>query len=222
MGDYVINWGSVPDWIIAVTAVAAAFFATKNLRYLVAQNKLSKKAQEDSLEIERANLLLKIDENYESDQMAECRNMWEQIRREPEVSDLAGWARYSYTEKDTMTRTSICRYLNNLHDRSATDEDARREYMKITYIVNWLETVGHLCRQKLIPLKDVLNLYDHVAIRTAGYIKDHIDYRVRQELVSSQLLWENAMWLVDEARKHKLERERPAPPAPPVHGLFGT
>ena len=79
-----VNWGSAPDWVVAITAVAGAIFAGRQLLLIGRSDNESAKAHQDQVEIERANLLLRLDEGYEGPALLESRRAWTQLRAKAE------------------------------------------------------------------------------------------------------------------------------------------
>lgn len=55
-------WGTVPAWLAAAIALFASILAIR-------QFKLATKAQQDQVQIARANLMLAIDKTFESDML---------------------------------------------------------------------------------------------------------------------------------------------------------
>ena len=215
-----MDWGSVPAWAAVCTAVVGSGLATRQLQ-------LAARSQEHQVQIARANLLLSIDKNFESDEIYKSRKAIRSLRNRAEK---AIEARDKPTIGSENLRDEIAKQfslgMTKLWDdaRSITDGDvdgasspdiiAIDRYSVLTALPNWIETVGMLCRRNLLPKDDVLDLYDQVVISTMQNFKAHYTVRREQPPYANHRLMENAFWLLEEAIAFKAKRETPLPTSP--------
>lgn len=235
------DWGSAPDWIVAVTAVAVAVYAGAQFRLTrIAQQSAAAdqktavahaasaadqasataKAHAEQVEIARANMLIRLDEQYEGTQLGESRRAWLALRNRTEADVEQRLATHSENEQAVEVCRFISDYLSGLWsqvrhgDESPESQSARAEatnaYAVLMRLPNWFETVGHLCRRNLIPLNDIVDLYDQIVIKTIGYMSEHIERRRKGDIRATSRMLEHATWLLKESERHKQAREVPA------------
>lgn len=87
-------------------------------------------------------------------------------------------------------------------------------YTEIMALPFWMETVGMLGRRGLLPIDDVLDIYDAVVISTMQNFKKHFDRRRTEGTEPNGRFMENAYWLLDEAIAYKAKRDEPLPARP--------
>ena len=78
-------------------------------------------------------------------------------------------------------------------------------------LVNWMETVGMLCKRNLLPTADILDLYDQVIVPTMANFKNHIEFRRKEEPYANPRFMENAFWLHEQAVAYQAKRDRTIP-----------
>ncbi|WP_375397722.1 hypothetical protein [uncultured Sphingomonas sp.] len=85
-----------------------------------------------------------------------------------------------------------------------------------------METVGQLTRRGLLPLEDVLDLYDAAVIGIMRCFKQHIADRSNDGPQRNDRFLENALWLLDAAeQRERTNAERMRRLRAPNHsGLF--
>lgn len=199
---WIFDWGTVPDWIVAILACAAALIAWFQLHAAAV-------AARDQAQIARATLILELDRDYESPEMKESRmalrgvrNEIESLtkRRHPAIDNHALHAEFNanfsqymnllwrdFRQADRAVGNESLTSLLNLHlNNLASDpesiqphERAGIQYLRLTQILGWLERVSHLVHQGLIPKQDIVLLYDALFVEMGKWFEGHI--RVRQE-----------------------------------------
>lgn len=220
-----IDWGSAPDWIVAVTAIVAVVIArgqwsaarAAEQRSAVA-NEQSASAGERTLEIERAAMLRAIDAEFESAEMYSSRKAIRAFRNRIQEK-----MRADHREASEETITKRCaeefsRQLTELWEVAKTFNDvdvdkprshqriALDRYSELMRLVNWFETIGYMCKRGLLPIEDILNIYDAAVIPTMLYMAEHIHKRREERPYPNPRFMEFAMWLAEEAMaqmKHK-------------------
>lgn len=200
--DWIFNWGTLPDWIVAIVACAAAFIAWFHLRAAAS-------ASRDQAEIARATLILELDRDYESSEMKVSRMALRGLRNElesftrrlhPALDNYALhaevnlqfsqymnmlWRDFRQTDRN-VGNESLASLLNLHLDNLAADpnsiqphERAGVQYLRLTQILGWLERVSHLVHQGLIPKQDIVLLYDALFVEMGKWFEGHI--KVRQD-----------------------------------------
>jgi hypothetical protein len=201
-------WGTFADWVIVATAIAAVVFAKGQLE-------TAGVARRDAIELERANLLLRIDEKFEGTELLDSRKAWVALRDRVESEVRTEHMHADDSLQATEAARKLSAALTQMWEaigKAGNDserESATEAYLRLIRLLHWIETVGHLVERNLIPRDDVLDLYDHVVIRTVGYAKAHITYRREIGPVTSKRILEKALWLLDEALRYKAMREEP-------------
>lgn len=205
-----VNWGSIPDWVVAVTAVIGVCVGLIQLHALSATERLS-------VQLARATLLREFDQDFESSEMQESRLkiMLVRSRFEAEVANR----RPQIPDDRQISEVALLfsNYVTSVWEQSRTfdgDPNAAKdksadEYQLLMRLPHWCETVGHLCRRNLVPLEDMLDLYDQMIIMVIGNIRQHIQIRADRPPHKNRRFLENAVWLYEQAKAHKLQRDTP-------------
>lgn len=212
-----LDWGTVPDWVVAITAmfgVGAGLYQLSAIRLTNYQ----------TAQFERAKLLLEFDRDFESLPMTESRQKLLVIRNRFESEVAAPGLHLTAEQQIEEVARRISSYVSDVWRRSRTyDGDAAAdkdsladEYKLIMRVPGWCETLGHQCRRNLLPLGDVLDLYDQLIINTIGNLQHHIKLRSEEGPHKNQRYLENALWLYKEAEAQRAGRTKPivADPSP--------
>lgn len=194
--------GSVSDQVTAATAVITAILVLRQLTGLRDDRKRADEtlraqtAQSRSeAESARANLLLRIDERFSSLALVRSRKRWLELRAECRAEFSAN----GLGNRDAFVRARMIDRIDVIWDAiqdGGTDDfslaSAVRAYDLIMQLANWMEVVGLLVRQGLVPPSDIQLLYRSV-IRSAIYvIEGHVPHR---EPGPNPTSYENAIWL---------------------------
>ena len=230
MTQSALNWGSVPDWIVAITAVFGTVAAVLQLRR-VAQ------ANAGQVNIARAELMLEIDGRFESEHMLESRLAIQTLRNHcerrarqerPDIDGRGMFNRAAELFSEEMTK---------LHKQLRTPDQALpveaslaelpndkggERYFALMRLPYWMETVGELTRAELLPINDVLDLYDAVFDGVLACFERHILYRRETAPLRNDRFLENALWIRHAAIERQDRRSRDAARvrSPRRSGLF--
>lgn len=227
-----IDWGSVADWVTAVAAVVGLTFAALQIRALRVAEQQSAAANDASVQIARATLILSIDREYEGETLAASRKALRALRNRAEdvaASKHPGASHRKLAEEAaqefTRELTAIwaeARKLNetDVEHSNAADRIAADRYAQIMALPYWIETLGMLCQRELLPTDDILDLYDAVIIPTMRNFRDHIGFRREEPPYPNHRFLENAYWLYDRALEFKQQREQPPLHRPVKAGLW--
>lgn len=207
-------WGSIPDWIVAITAIIASAMALVQLRRIIDANAIQAKAHQDQVSIARAELILEIDARFESAEMQESRlairtlrhhcerKARETRRRGAHDGDVATATAMSFSEEMTALFQRFKTPERVADNVEATDIQASPEgerYFLLMRLPYWMESVGELTKSGLLPLEDVLNLYDAAFIGVLGCFEQHIQDRRSDPPLRNERFLENALWLKAQA-----------------------
>ena len=222
---YVIDWGSVPDWIVAATAAFGAGFAIRQLDALKKAEQQSALATEQSaiaidaqVQIARATLILEIDERFESAEMLESRIAIRALRNRAvreaeaalrdganlgEISDktnelFSGYVTKLWREFRTADAKEPALEATKPEDQLA--DVAGAQYSRLTLLLGWMETLGRLTEQNLIPADDMFELYDAVFIQVYGMFERHIADRRTEPPHPNDRWLEKAEWFRNHAK----------------------
>ena len=210
-----LDWGNVPGWIAALTAVIAA---TVGLR----QFRLATRAQIDQVQVARAKLLLEIDANYESADIYRSRKAIRSLRNRSEAIVQKSNSKDKSLEgvkKDVCVEFShqmgeLWKLVKDLDDPDVEKQDsaarlASDRYAELMSLPYWIETVGMLCNRNLLPTDDVLDLYDQVIITTMSSFAIHIERRRQEGPFVNPRFLANASWMLEQALVYKSNRDSP-------------
>jgi hypothetical protein len=214
-----INWGSVPDWVIVITAIFGVAFGRHQLLALrraeeasATSNALAAFAHQQGVEIARANLLRQIDSEFESEEMYRSRkairamrNRAEQVVRNahPTASDerVAVESAFEFS-KQLSELWQEARDFDDKdvdapksHDRIAADR-----YAEIMRLPNWFETLGFMIKRGLLPKNDILEIYDAAINPTMIYLAEHIKKRRTDGPYPNPSFLEHSMWLSETTK----------------------
>lgn len=206
----VVNWGAVPDWIVAVTAVVGVAFASVQLR-------IAARSQRDQLQIAKATLLRELDRDFESDAIRQSRLKLLVIRSRFEVEAAAHKPALSHSDQVDRIAKLVSAHIHDIWEESrrfdgdklADKDKSADEYALIMRLPYWCETVGHLCRRNLMPMDDLLDLYDQLIILCIGNVRDHITLRAESLPYKNRRFLQNALWLYAEAIKYREAHDAP-------------
>lgn len=210
-----IDWGSVPAWVAAGTAICGFSIAVRQLS-------LATKAQKDQVQIARANLLLSIDATYEGAELYKARKAVRSLRNRAEI---AVKGRVAKNKSPTALQEAICEECSHkldelwetvktfddpdVEDPKSTERLASDRYAELMALPYWFESVGMLCRRNLLPVEDILNLFDQVVITTMESYANHVAARRSEQPYPNLRFLENASWLLDQAKAYKSKRDDP-------------
>ena len=209
-----IALGSVADVVAAGAAVGTLAVAYVQLRRVV-------EANQSQADVARADLMLKIDQIFESPDMVQSRISIRTMRNECEVA--AQRERLGASDDEVFKRSArlFSERLTQLYEAYRTagandpsDDRAGAQYAEYMRLPNWMETVGMLTRRRLLRENDVLDLYDAVFTGVLACFEQHIlDRRDGPPLRNADFL-ANAMWLLERARKKRVSTRRDGQPPP--------
>jgi len=198
--SWVFDWGSIPDWVVAGLAGLAAAIAWSQLR-------AAARSAHDQAQIARASLILQIDLDFESPEMLESRLALRGLRNEIESFVKTQNESLHNSALQDEINNKLSQYMNILWDdfrqadkqviatqlRDLVDthlkkiasnpeevqphEKAGVHYQRLTKIFGWLERVGHMANERLLPQQDIVALYDFVFVELVGWFEGHIKYR---------------------------------------------
>lgn len=201
-------WGTVADWTVVATAVIGIMAGLWQLSSIY-------RANYQTAQFERAKLLLELDRDFEGEVLLAARQRTLVVRNriEREVEQLTPPLSAERQKEEIGRRFSD--YVTETWMRSRTfdgDPDARRddaanEYMTLMRLPYWCETLGHQCRRNLVPLDDILDLYDQLIIFVIGDLIEHIRLRAEHGAHRNPRYLEHALWLCEEAKRYKSEQE---------------
>ncbi|MBU6268492.1 MAG: hypothetical protein KGN34_13185 [Sphingomonadales bacterium] len=215
--------GSIAAWVGTGIAGLGAVLAMHQLR-------LATQAQKNQVAIASANLLLSIDAAYEGSELMAGRMAVRALRHRAEAKvGLDGVYR-----SDDATRKLVCaecskelgelwqRVKNFAPDTAAEKRDGltpAEHYARVMALPFWFETIGRLCARKLLPVEDILNLYDQVIITTMFAFEEHIRARRSEGPFPNPRFMENAMALYAKAQAYKQKRDDPHQDRPAESGM---
>jgi hypothetical protein len=214
-----LDWGTVPSWATAITALVGATLAIRQLG-------LARQAQEQQVQIARANLILSIDAEFEGSEIYGSRKAIRSLRnrvektvdgsvkdRSPDALRKASAEEFSHQMNELWKKA---RLIIEEESGASADQirDANNQYTELMILPNWIETVAMLCRRNLLPTADVLDIYDQVVITTMSNFKSHIEARRVEGPFQNPRFLENALWLLDEATSYSATQGEPRPTPP--------
>jgi hypothetical protein len=122
-----LQFGTVPDWIVAITALVAIVVAYGQLKASAAASKISAQAQQDQAAIARANLLLEIDRDFESEGMQEARRAIRALRNEIEALARRQFPRLNDDELAPESDKLFSEYMNRVFYDYRTADSVQRQ-----------------------------------------------------------------------------------------------
>ncbi len=166
------DWGTVPDWLVLVTAVAGAVLAVRQLRK-------SAEANRDGWRIQQGVQLMQIDDKYETT-LQESRKAIKRLQLECEALIAGG--------EPTPLRDLISHRLSAIFaERSGigstdpavreTAQAATDRYFVLMQLPTYIETIGVLVDEEQVGEDTILKLYDAMIASVIGNIVTHIAER---------------------------------------------
>lgn len=202
-------WGNVPEWVVAITAFVGVILGIRELMNITKEEQRAAEAQEFQQQIARADLILKIDSQFESPSVVLSRMAFRSMRnRCQKAVDTNGLsndqARSKIAEEFSNRINKIWNTAKEITDNDIEKSDspavkAYETHNEIMALPNFFETVGLLCREGLLPKDDILCLYDQAIIPTMTNIMGHIKIRREEVPYANPTYMENAVWLYTEA-----------------------
>jgi hypothetical protein len=202
-------WGNVPEWVVAITAFIGVIFGIRELMNITKEEQRAAEAQEFQQQIARADLILKIDSQFESPSVVLSRMAFRSMRnrclKAVETTGMTSdQARIKIAAEFSSRINKIWETAKEITDNDIekSDSPAVKAYETINEIMalpNFFETVGLLCREGLLPKDDILCLYDQAIIPTMTNIMGHIQLRREEVPYANPTYMENAVWLYTEA-----------------------
>lgn len=205
------DWGSIADWVVAITALVGVAFGVVQLLRITQANRAQ-------VGIARAELMLEIDDRFESEHMLHSRIKIQTLRNYSERKARNDHPNVANAEMLKRASEIFSKEITALYNRWKTpdreipqdiaivdlpDDPDGPIYFMLMRLPYWMETVGQLTRTELLPLDDVLDLYDAVFIGILTCFEQHIDYRRTAAPLRNDKFLENAMWIREKA----IERE---------------
>ena len=201
-----LAWGSVPDQLVAATAAISAWLVVRQLGGLRADRERADATLNRQLEqfrseanTARANLLLRIDEQFEAGSVLRSRNRWLALRAEfrrghATLTDPA-------IPREIYVREQMAQKLNGLWDQvqnhgvgATSFASDLHDYSVIVRLPNWIETIAMMGRDGYLPVSDLVRLYGSVIRSTMNVVADHVAYR-RRDVSASPSVFEHGLWL---------------------------
>jgi hypothetical protein len=215
-----IDWGSLPDWIVALTAVFGVGFATRQISAFrkaeelsAVSNEQTARAHEESVVIARANILRSIDAEFESEEMYRSRKAVRAMRARAEAKVRKENPSISNEPLAALTAKEFSKQLSSLWEeaqkfddedveaKSSRDRIAADRYAELMRLPNWFESLGHMIRRELLPKADLLEVYDAAIYPTMLNVSDHIKKRREDGPHPNPGFLEHAVWLGEETKK---------------------
>ncbi len=221
--------GSVADWVVAATAIVGVIFGGVQLRALREADQQSADQARAQAEIARATLLLEIDGKFESADLLASRIAVRTLRnraiKEAKTKLRAGAndievrdrACVIFSEYVTQLWVNFTRADESDPNASATRpnetlaDEAGSQYSQLVRLLGWMETVGRLTEQRLVPPEDMFELYDQVFIQVWGLFRQHTADRRADGPVRNDRLWHYAGWFSDAAEARQKRRAESVP-----------
>lgn len=207
-----IDWGSVPDWIVAIAASATAGFGSYQL-YLLriartdavqAQNRATDQHVQN-VKTEQGVQLMQIDNQYEG-VLHPSRKALLTLRRNLEKKV----GHNSLHHREELAKL-VSQHLNDLRLKAMTPtlpfakKLNRRyvdEYFLLTQLPNYIETMGVLVEEGLVDEGALIRLYDGMIERVIGDVLPHIKWRRSKDENPKYLMY--AEKLYEKAAKNLL------------------
>lgn len=197
----------------------------------------------DQTQIARANLLMEIDRDYESAEMQESRLALRGLRNEiaalvinqnqaldkaalhAAINDQFGaylnklWLDFKnadWPDPKTDLDGLLKQHLNKVNTEPEViqpHERAGLHYQRLTRVLGWLERVGYMANQKLLPQDDIKRLYDFVFIELGFWFEKHITYRQEDGPLSNRDFMKefvNFRKVIEKEKKPKIVEEDPS------------
>lgn len=197
-----LDWGSVPDWVVALTAIITALYAANQLRLLRISREDAVEAQRAAtdqhkqyLRIEQGFQLMEIDNQYEG-VLQPSRKALLALRRQIQNNLPSGAQRNEISEQVSV-------YLNGLRCKSIAEgwpwsararARAVDEYFCLTQLPNYIETMGVLVEEGLVDEGMVIRLYDGMIERVIGDVLPHIHWRRTEDRNPNYLIFAERLY----------------------------
>lgn len=212
-------WGNAPEWVVAITAIVGVFLGIRELMNITKEEQRAAEAQEFQQQIARADLILKIDAQFESPSVVLSRMAFRSMRNRCQKAVATNGlsndqARSKLAEEFSNRINTIWETARQITDSDIekSDSPAVKAYETLNEIMalpNFFETVGLLCREGLLPKEDILCLYDQAIIPTMTNIMGHIQVRREENPYPNPTFMENAEWLYHEAIAYSTSKLAP-------------
>lgn len=169
------DWGTVPDWLVLVTAVIGAVLALRQLGKAAEANR-------DEWRIQQGIQLMQIDDKYEVT-LQESRKAFARLQWRCETaadglplpervsSELTGLFNASRKRGPFAGTPAEVAAVVAIADRAVD------EYFVLMQLPNYLETIGVMTAEGLVSEDTVLKLYGTMLSRVIGNIIPHITHR---------------------------------------------
>jgi hypothetical protein len=205
-----LNWGSVPDWLMAAAAFLAVYVAWVQLKKVADANR-------QQANVARADLMLKIDQIFEGLEMAESRLAVRTLRNQCEA--IAKAERLGANDREIIDRSAelfsdqltklFLDYKTVESQPKGADADLTKvaqdkagpRYAILMRLPYWMETVGLLTKKQLLNEEDVLDLYDAVYTGVLTCYEKHILDRRDEKPDRNDMFLVHATWLLAQARQ---------------------
>lgn len=166
------DWGSVPDWLLLVTAVVGTILALRQLAR-------AGEANRDNWRIQQGIQLMQIDDKYEVTLQA-SRTAITRLQRRCQAQ-LAKGDEAHLPELISAELSALVRDSHKLGSTSTEEQAAGKaaieRYFVLMQLPTYLETVGLLVEDGLVSEEAILKLYDAMIDRVIGNILPHITMR---------------------------------------------
>lgn len=195
-----LNWGTVPDWIVAATAIITALYAAHQLKLVriarqdsVEGQKFAASQRQEYLKIQQGLQLMEIDKQYEGVLQPSRKALLALRRKMLKAADGCVDGNHSARISD---------YLRELREKSshsgagASDKSrqlAVDEYFCLTQLPNYIETMGVLVNEGLVDEAALLRLYDGMIARVIGDVLPHIHWRRGEDKNPGYLIFAEAL-----------------------------
>jgi hypothetical protein len=177
--------------VIAAIAALALWFAWRQVREM--QDSTRKQADSaHNLELQtRANVLLTLDERWETEPMLS-------VRRELQLLRLTVESELSRSDPSSATTFQVPpAFAGKLDQLLAEDFE---KYLRLYRIWGFFETVGYAARAGYVPIDEVINLLGGSILETGRLFRPHIQ-RLKESPTGDPRMYEHFLWLFSNVEK---------------------
>ncbi len=192
----IVNWNfELTNLALAGVALWALLFARRQVGEMRASNrKLAESAASQERQM-RANVLLALDQRWESEPLISQRAEMQRVMDEVFVQIRAGAPDADMAQ---IRRLSAGVFVEMLELWMRT---APGEYLRLFQICGFFETVGYSVRAGYITIGDIHQLFGVSIIAAATVFRPFIQKLLREG--ADRSLYENFLWLVSEVEKRE-------------------
>jgi hypothetical protein len=192
-----VNWNfELTNIALFAGAIVVAVYAHRQVAAMRESNrKQAESAKNQELQL-RANVLLSLDERWESETVTAAIAELQALINE--VEDILA-NRYPGISLADLRRRSAPVYLAKLQEMERCEP---KRYLRIFRVCAFFETVGYVVKAGYLTLNDVFELFSVSVNATAMVFRPYIEEVVRQE-GANPMLYANFRWLIAEIEKRQ-------------------